>query len=607
MSKMKGFEMVTNRNQISPNDRWNVESLYSTDRAWQEDFERTNRQQTPPWTLIEQYRGKLHEGPQNVATLLDALYTLDFKLRKLSVYAQARHDENTAEATGKVRLRQVYELRKKKGEFTAWIMPQLRALGDLLSELGRSKPLESYRFYLRKEARMLKHSPSPELEALLALSGPCQISPHLAYKDLINADMKFFQAIDRSGVNHNFTQTTYSDLIKSKDPVLRKSAYESRFSAFAQLQNTLAQLLGGTYAAHAFDARARNYSSSLQRTLFEDDIPEKVYENLVKTTRARASSLQGYLQVRRKCLNVETLNPWDLSVPLFPEQNRKIPLEDAKRLIIEAAEPLGDEYVQQLAAGLSHERWLDPYASPNKRSDNVQYTCWGFNPLISFNYNGQMQNVFALASMAGHAMHTYFSNKSQPYHRHAASDFTAKAASSLLEELLFRHLANTTTNPQERGHMIDQKLQALIKQLFQMTLLAEFEREAHSLSEKGEGLTPQTLQSTYRSLYEHYFAPACTLAPLTDMEWASYPHLHREFYTFQFATGSCAALALCQQLRLKDAPTQERLLNLLKAGGSDFPLQQLRDAGIDMSSSVPIDSAIDRFDDLVRELDQCIP
>lgn len=597
---------ITERSQLSPSSRWNVEEMYRDESSWQREFAQLSDQKSVQWLEISRFQNRLDEGAECIGALLKALFGLKQQVEKLYVYAHLRFDEDTASESAQCRLAQAQDLHHKLSQVTSWIQPQLLKLGSELFDLANAPPLNPYQIFLRQLGRLHAHTLSEEKENLLALAGKCLQAPHLAFRAFNDTDLHFERVRDSAGNEHSLTHGTYSLYMRSEDAEIRKSAYEQMHTSYLKAQHTFAQLLTGTCEAHVFEARARGYKNCQHRALYPEDIAPSIYESLIECVRARAPSLQRYFKLRAKAMNVDKLNIWDLSAPLFPKSNQIFTFDQAANLVIDASAPMGEEYVEALRAGLFSKRWVDPFETPNKRSGAYSSGCWGSAPYILLNYHGQQQDVFTLAHEAGHSMHSYLSWKAQPYHQSGYSIFVAEVASTLSEELLFRHLLDRASSPFDKAKLLYQKLEDLRATLFRQTLFAEFEWEIHRMCERGQALTAGSLRELYRSLCTHYFSPACQLSPLNEVEWARIPHFHFDFYVYQYATGVSAALTLGHQL-LENDSAQERILRFLRSGGSKFPVQQLRDAGVDMTTQLPVNTALDAFDRLVDELEHLVP
>ena len=591
------------RDQIDPSARWNVENYYENETDWEAHFSSLQERKSPFWKTLTS--GSISKDFQAAFDLLKAYFTLEYDHARMATYAHLRHDEDTACDKALGRMSRAQHCAHAFRQATSWIQPALIELGPFLQELAQSDQLLPYRTYLNHLLRLQAHTLSADKEALAALAEKGLETSALAFRAFNDTDVQFGKVRDSSGHEHMLTHGTYSLLMRSQDRVLRQNAYEHLHASYRSAQYTLGQLLNGTCQKHLFFAQSRGYKSCLHAALYPQDIPTSVYHNLISTVRAKSGSLQRYMNLRRKIMGVDRLQVWDLQAPLFGAQEKTWPFEQAAELVLQASAPLGQEYQTILQKALRETRWVDRFETPNKRSGAYSSGCWGHLPLILLNYHEQLQDVLTLAHEIGHSMHSYLSWQAQPYQQSEYSIFVAEVASTLSEELLFRHLLHLAQTKQERGRLIYQKLEDLRATLFRQTLFAEFEWQVHDKCEKGEALTPTALSTLYRSLCQHYFGDACAIDPLIEVEWARIPHFHYNFYVYQYATGISAALDLSQQL-MSDTKGQKRLLDFLRSGSSQYPIQQLKDAGVDMTSSAPIKTALVLFESYLTELESLV-
>lgn len=599
--------MSKKRKQLTINDLWNVESYYKDTAAWQKNFDEVSDDHISSlWQQIEKRRGQLKDK-QQIKAVLDGFFTLQQRIVKLLTYAHLKRDEDTSNETSQSRFAKANDLHHRFQLATTWIEPELISWKDQLNHLLDSESLQEHRFYLLKLKRFRPHALPPDQEALLALSQKALQTPHLAFSSLNDTDLRFDAAVDANGKKHQLTQGTHALHLKSSDRSLRQSSFENLHKSYADHQFLMTQLLEGICQTHIFEARARKFPSALNAALFGNDVAISIYENLISTVKSRVKTLQRYLLLRKKALGVDELNPWDLHVPLVVEKEKTYSFDEAVELVLAASTPLGEDYIAALKQGLKVDRWIDRFETEHKRSGAYSSGCWGQLPLILLNYQGTLQDVFTLAHEAGHSMHSFFSWRHQPYQNADYTIFAAEVASTLSEDLLFAHLLKKAETKSAKARLIYQKLEEIRATLFRQTLFAEFEWCIHEICEKGEGLTAQLLNRLYRSLNQEYCGSSCQFPDIWDTEWARIPHFYYNFYVFQYATGISAAEQLSQHLLSRDKErAQKRYLDFLRSGGSDFPIDQLKKAGVDMSKPEPIIALLDRFEDLVKELEELI-
>jgi oligoendopeptidase F len=463
--------------------------------------------------------------------------------------------------------------------------------------------LQPYRFYLEKILRMRPHTLTADKEELLAMAGKALQTSPKAFSALNNADFKFDRIKDSKGLEHELTHGLYQLYLRSEDRELRKNAFETLHGKFAEFENTLSELIYGEIQSHVFYARARKYKSSLEAALFPKRIPETVYSSLIGAVRKGLPSLHRYVSLRKKILQIQEIHFYDLYVPLVSHVDMKMDYPKAEELVIESAAPLGPEYQLLLSTGLTREKWVDRYENKNKRSGAYSSGCFDSFPYILMNYRGILKDVFTLAHEAGHSMHSQLSRMHQPYHYSHYPIFVAEVASTFNEELLMHLLLQKATRKEEKLFLINEKLEDIRGTLFRQTMFAEYELRLHEYVEKEIPLTPHLLKETYRSLNKDYFGPETYIDAEIDYEWSRIPHFYYNFYVYQYATGISAALALSEKVLSGDKNAREDYLTFLKKGGSLYPIDLLKIAGVDMSENFAVEATIKKFDSLVSELE----
>jgi len=597
--------MAKERAEIAQEDRWDVEAIFPSLEAWEQEFKKWAREgKSPRWPEIASFRGKLCEG--DAATVHKALETalnIERHLAKLFTYAHLKHDEDIGLDACKSAFGKITTLLSLFDQETSWMRPEILSISDEKLRAFLQEPaLKEYHVYLEKIVRFKPHTLSAHEENLLALSSKALEATHKAFSALSNADLKFLPVKDSRGVQKELTQGTYSLYLRNSDRTLRKEAFLHLHQGFLAFENTFCELLEGVIQTHFFEARARKYSSCLEAALFPHKIDPRVYTSLISAVRQRLGSLHKYLSVRRKLLSYETLHLYDLSVPLVPDQEIAMTYEKAAELCAESVIPLGSKYQTILRQGLLQKRWVDRLENARKRSGAYSSGCYDSMPYILLNYEETFSHLNTLAHEAGHSMHTYFANASQPYHYSHYPIFVAEVASTFNEELLFRHLLERTKNPAERKFLLNQKIDGIRATLFRQAMFAEFELKLHEWVEQGIPFTPQLLKQEYRKLNREYYGEELTLEPESDIEWARIPHFYYNFYVFQYATGISAANALVEKIFKEKDSARDAYLQFLSLGGSLYPLDLLRIAGVDMETSAPVHATMDRFDELVSEL-----
>lgn len=596
--------LTKKRADVAPEDRWNVNSLYSSFEDWKKESDKVaSNREKPFWPELVTYQGRLGESAETLKKALDLIFETSRKLSKIYTYAHLRHDEDIAQDTHKGALNGALSLFHEFEEEASWIEPELIGLPkETIDAYMESSVLECYRFHLERIFRLKAHTLSPESERLVALAGKALIAPHKAFSALNDADLKFGSVKDEKGEERQLSHALFSIYLHDQDRTLRKNAFTQMHSCYEAHANTLCELLNGQVQSHVFNARARNYDSSLHAALFPKNINVDVYNNLIETVGKEIKTLHRYLDKRKERLGVKELHLYDMYVPLVPDADIKMSYKDAEEVVIESVAPLGADYQNILHAGLTKDRWVDRFENLNKRSGAYSSGCYDSMPYILMNYKELLRDVFTLAHEAGHSMHSYFSHKNQPYHYGDYPIFVAEVASTFNEELLHRLLIERCQSAEERTYLINQRIEDIRATLFRQTMFAEFELMIHQFAEKNMPLTPETLKIEYFALNKKYFGDDVIIDEPIAIEWARIPHFYYNFYVYQYATGISAALALAERVLQGSDAEREDYLSFLKGGSSRYPLDLLRQAGVDMSSPEPIRAALKRFDCLVAEL-----
>lgn len=595
--------MAKIRSEVDLEDKWNVESLYSSLASWQKDFKSIGEvDKYPHWPQLVRFKGKLGKDAKTLKSALEKLFEISRKLSKLYTYAHLRHDEDITDDTFKKAFMQISHLQHDFNQESAWFEPELLAIpAPQLKKLMASPILKDYRFYLEKIIRLKKHTLTSDKEEIIAQAGKALSSSIKAFSAISDADFHFGTVLDEKGKERELTHASYALYIRDQDRTLRKNAFEAMHGKYYEFENTLCELLNGNVQTHLFNARVRNFDSCLEASLYPKNIDVDVYHSLIFAVNSNIDVLHKYMRLREQVLNIGPLHLYDIYVPLTKDIDIRMTYEEAEEAVIESVEPLGSEYQNILRKGLLKERWVDRYENKNKRSGAYSGGCHDSMPYILMNYKGVLRDVFTLAHEAGHSMHSYFSNKNQPYHYSDYSIFLAEVASTFNEDLLMRYLLKKAKTNEEKIYLINQKIEDIRSTLFRQTMFAEFELFIHEMAEKNIPLTPKLLKEQSSRLNAIYFGPV-VIDSLIEIEWARIPHFYYNYYVFQYATGISAALALSDRVVNGGKKECEDYLSFLKGGSSKYPIEILKKAGIDMHSATPVEAAINKFRELVDEL-----
>ncbi len=590
------------RKEVPLESCWNVEALYLSPDAWKEELSQAQGSgKAPKWPHLSTYRGRLHE-PKAVAQLFDSYLSLQRQLEKLHTYAHLRLDEDLGNDTFKSDFGLISTLIHEFSLETSWIEPEFLSLNEeRFRQLTADAALEPYRFHLEKIGRMRPHTLSPEQEELIALSGKALDTSYRAFGALNNADLTFTPAVDAKGQEHPLSNGTFLSYLRSPDRALRKSAYENLHRGFEAYANTLCELIQGQVQSHLFVARARKFDTCLQAALFPHQIDRAVYENLIAAVRARLPLLHEYVALRKKALKLHHIHMYDLYVPLTEESASQMTYEEARQAVVASVAPLGTAYQASLKKGLLEDRWVDVYENMRKRSGAYSSGCYDSMPYILMNYHGTLNDVLTLAHEAGHSMHSLLSRTHQPYIYSQYPIFVAEVASTFNEQLLLKHLRGQVKSKKDEVFLTNYQIEGIRGTIFRQTLFAEFELQLHKWAEEGVPLTPSLLKKHYVQLNRDYYGPDIVLDPELEIEWARIPHFYYNFYVYQYATGLSAALALFQKA-MGDEGAKERYIQFLSSGGSEYPIDLLKGAGVDMTRPDAVNAAMDYFEKMLGDL-----
>ena len=594
---------IAMRADIPEKDKWDLRHLFADVSKWQEDFAWV--QQTYP--LLTAWKGKLGESAKNLAECLEFEKTIDQKIERLYHFASLQLAQDSANTEYLARVGQIQNLLTKIGETSAFLIPEIQAIPDeKFEKFMADLALKEWRIQLHKIRRLKPHVLSEAEERILALGAVALSGYDDAFSQLTDVDMKFGVLTDETGREKPLTQSSYSSFLIKRDHELRKRAFHQFYAEFQDHQYTLATSLAYSAKADVFRARARHYPSALEAALFPDDVPVAVYEGLIKSVRANLKPLFRYFDLRRRLLGLDGLHHYDTYVPLVGDIETKIPFDQAIDQVVASLQPLGKEYVDVLAQGL-RARWCDRYETKGKRSGAFSSGSYGAPPYILMNYKDDVfADVYTLAHEAGHSMHTWFAQKAQLFQDYDYPIFLAEVASTFNEELLTHFLLEQTSDPKMRAYIINRQVDDIRGTVFRQTMFAEFEKIIHAVEESGDALTLDVFKSEYRKLLGAYFAENFTLDPQLDLECLRIPHFYNAFYVYKYATGISAAVALSERVLSNQPGAVEAYLNFLRSGGSKFPLEALKIAGVDMTTSAPIESTLRLFERRVNELEQLL-
>lgn len=591
------------RSEVSPANTWDLSSLFSSDEAWEVDFQRL-REFVPAFA---KFKGRLGTSVDVLAELLALDSAVDRLAERVGTYAFLKTTEDQANDHYQAMQNRFRALSVQLSQAASFIRPEILALSPPLMESMLDDPqLRLYRLGLQRLLRFRPHTLSDREEQLLAMQGEMAATAGTVFRQLNDADLKFGTITDPAGETLELTSATFGQLLVHPDRATRQKTFHQYYEQFKSHENTLAATLAGSIHRDVYYARARNYESSLHAALFPDNVPQSVYENLIAAVRASLPCVHRYFDLRKRKMGLDQIHHYDTYVPILSDIQQEHSWEQAISLVLQALQPLGEEYLDVLAQGL-RGRWCDRYPNRGKQSGAFSCGTYDGDPYILMNYKPRVLNdVFTLAHEAGHSMHSYFSARNQPFEYYNYTIFVAEVASTFNEQLLMDYLLRTTSDERQRAYLITQELDGIRATVIRQTMFAEFEKRTHEMAEAGEPLTVGSFRSCYRALLKDYFGPEFQIDPELELECFRIPHFYRSFYVYKYATGLSAAIALSRRVLAGGPAELADYLRFLSSGCSQDPLDLLRDAGVDMTLPLPVAVALERFDHLTSELDQLL-
>lgn len=589
------------REEIDDRYKWKLEHLYATDELWEEEFAAARR-------LVEQFprfRGQVTASPQRLLEAIRAYEEIHQRLEKLYVYARMRSDEDQSVTKYQAMADRAQGLHVQAESVMSFFVPEIltldeKRLGEWFRELSE---LRQYAFFLQEMLREKPHRRSPEEEELIAMAGKLAQAPANIYSVLNNVELRFPTVRDEAGREVELSHGRYISLMESRDRRVRQDAFFAMYDTYGKFRHTLAASLNAGVKKEIFFARARRFSSALEANLFPDHVPVDVYVTLIDTIRQHLPLLHRYMDLRKKLLGVDELHMYDLYVPLVDGVEMKVPYETALEMVKEGLKPLGEEYVRVLDEAF-RGGWIDVYENRGKRSGAYSWGAYGTHPYVLLNYQENLDNVFTIAHEMGHALHSYYSDREQPYIYAQYTIFVAEVASTLNEALLMDWLLKKTADPKQKMYLLNHYLDQFRGTVFRQVKFAEFEKIIHEKAEAGEVLTADLLCEIYLDLNRKYYGPTMVVDEAIAMEWARIPHFYSNFYVYKYATGFSAAQAIARRILTEGEPAVERYMAFLKSGGSDTPINLLKKAGVDMTKPDPVREAMQTFGRLLDQLEE---
>jgi oligoendopeptidase F len=600
LPKQRRMTMSTlKRSEVTQENTWILEDLFKNQQAWDESYNDLKK----AYPNVAAYEGKLNDA-QKLKEVFELEDKLSLQIERLYVYAHLHHDEDTTNPTYQALVEKAKKLGVEISEALSFITPEILSLPENeLDAFIQNPELAEYKFTLEEIKREKAHILTKTEEALLAQVGNLSQAPQNIFSMINNADLKFPKIKDEHGKEVELTHGSYIQFLESTHREVRERAFKAVYATYAKQKNTIAATLSANVNKNMFYSKARKYPSVLEMSLYGDNIPKEVYTNLIDTIHESLPLMHRYMKLRKNLLGVDELHMYDLFAPLVEEYKWDITYDEAKSMVEEGLKPLGENYLKVLRDGFN-KRWIDVYENEGKRTGAYSWGAYGTHPYVLLNHKDNLNSMFTLAHEMGHALHSYFSDENLKYRDAQYTIFLAEVASTTNEALLMDYLLKKSTDPKQKMYLLTYYADQFRTTIFRQTMFAEFEKLIHERAEAGESLTPQALSSIYYDLNVKYYGSDMVVDQDIEMEWARIPHFYTSFYVYKYATGFSAATSFSKQILEEGTPAVDRYLGFLKSGGSDFSINILKKAGVDMSSPEPIREAMSVFEDLLDQIEQ---
>ncbi|HBF2344671.1 TPA: oligoendopeptidase F [Clostridioides difficile] len=592
--------MGTDRSTIEEKYKWKIDKMYSSKEEIEKDISKVKNLIQE----VKEYKGKLSESKENLYKVLNISENASRIVQNLYVYTHMKQHEDTRINDNQGRATKTEMLSTDLGVATSYIVPEILAIEEnKLSEYLKDEKLSFYAKYIKDILRDKPHTLSEREEEILAATSELSTIPENVYDMLAYADMEFPEIEDEEGNKVKLSHSNYSLFIKSKNSRVRKDTFEGEFSTYEKYKNTFASTLYGGIKSEIFYAKTRKYNSAIEASLFSDDVSLDVYNNLISAIDKSIPNLNKYVELKKKFLGLNEIHMYDLYVPLTDKFDMDIPYDKAQDIILEALKPLGEEYLKIIKSAFD-EGWIDVYDNEGKKGGAYSWGSYDSHPYILMSYKNDLNSLFTLIHELGHSVHSHYSRTSQPFLYSDYKIFVAEVASTLNELLLINYLLENSKSKDETIYLLNYYLEQFRTTVHRQTMFAEFEKIVHQRVESGEPLTADEFTNIYYKLNEKYYGKSAIVDKQIGIEWARIPHFYSNFYVYKYATGFSAASALSQQILSEGSTAVDRYINFLKSGGSEYPLEQLKSAGVDMTKKESIEEALNVFAELVNKLEK---
>ena len=592
---------VKERSEIQQQYKWDLTSLFESDEKWEEKLASLKGQQQ----VALSYQGKL-DNAQTIYQYLKWDYSITSDLSDLFCYASLRHSEDTRDSNATSMYSRIYSLYVEISSASAFARPEILSLDDdKLKAIIEDDQLKDYRFMLEDLYREKKHTLSAKEEIVISSFGESFAAASEISESLRDSDLTFDDIVDDEGKKYPLSESSYIHYQMSDDRTLRKSAFESYYKTYKQHIHTFASAYRAQVKTAVTEARLRGYGSSREMSLSKNNIPLSVYDNLIESVHRHLNLMYRYLAIRKKLLSVDELHYYDVYAPLSKGSNKQYTYKQAQQMVLEAVSPLGQEYQKKVQQAFD-EKWVDVYPNVGKSNGAYSSGTYHSNPYIMMNFNGSLDSVSTLAHEMGHSLHTYLTNSHQPVQYSDYSLFVAEVASTVNENLLIDQLLQNCNDPRERLALLNEYLEGFKGTVYRQTMFAEFEMKAHQMAQQGQSLDCDSLSEVYENLIKLYFGDELVIDPEVKYEWARIPHFFNPFYVYVYATGYTSAVAIKEGILKQGQSAVDRYLEFLSMGSSDYPLNELKHAGVDLTSSESIDRAFEKLEEILDDAEKTI-
>ncbi|MEC1722939.1 oligoendopeptidase F [Schinkia azotoformans] len=594
------MKTYTSRSEIPVHEKWNLDDIYIDDSRWEEDFDQIEQMVEE----LKKYNGSIQNG-KDLCAYLKRREELSYKFKHVYSYCMLKVDEDTRDTSSQAMLDRAKVLGVKISAATSFFMPYLLSLQEetLKAYIAEEEGLKYFEEDLFDAFRYKPHVLSKEQEEILSQLGEALSVPSNTFGMINNADIKFGEVTGEDGEKVQLTRGMYSKLIEDEDREKRREAYKAYYQPYVANKNTIASTLSGAIKNNVTLARIRNYPSALEKALFGDNVPKEVYENLITSTKENIATMHEYSKIRKEKLGVDELRQYDLSVPLVQGVKQVIPYEEAFETMLKGLASLGEDYLKILKEFKS-SRYIDVRETPGKRSGAYNLGIYGVHPYILLNHQDNLDSLFTLAHECGHGVHSKLSSQYQPQITAGYSIFVAEVASTVNEVLLINYLLNNEKDQKVRNYLLNHFINQFKGTFFTQVMFAEFEMKTHEIAEKGIPLNVEVFNQTYEALFREYYGPDIVFDEEVKYGWSRIPHFYRPFYVYKYATGFASAIHIATKILEGDQETLGSYVEFLKSGSSDYPLELLKKTGVDLTTPTPIENALKRFSELIKEFSE---